>query len=135
MLRVVVDTREQAPWGFPEDVECVRRKLDAGDYALEGDAGFSIERKSLNDFLGTISSGWDRFCREVNRMHDYRARLVVVEGDFTACTFLYNWDGHIIPPRHSHPNLLPQFIAKRIAELAFMGVYVLFAGYAEQASL
>ncbi len=58
---VVVDTREQLPLDLP--ARTVRAKLNCGDYGLEPvhDQGIYIERKSLNDFIGTLS---DRQCRE-----------------------------------------------------------------------
>lgn len=131
-FRVVIDTREQLPWSFPPDVDCVRGALPTADYALEGDTLFGIERKSLNDFLGTISTGWDRFLREIKRMDGWRAKVVIVEGDFESCCF-QEVDGKIVSPQHNHPRLLPQFICSRIAELTLMGVSVVFAGNPGQA--
>lgn len=128
-LHIIVDTREQAPWSFPvEKVVSCRGTLKTGDYALSGDEGFAVERKSLDDFLGTISIGWDRFLREIERMSDYPAKVVIVESDFRNCCFCEDASsGRIIEPRHNHPMLSPGFIVKRIAELSMMGVSVLFA--------
>ena len=137
MLRVVIDTREQRPWAFPPDqVVASVGTLRTGDYALAGDAKFAIERKSLNDFLGTISSGWERFLRELGRMEGsgFVARLVIVEADFESVVFRLGPGGEPIPPAHNHPNLSPQFVAKRVAQLAMMGVTVLFAGRSEYAA-
>ena len=119
-LRIIIDTREQTPWSFPEEIAVVRRgTLNAGDYALDGDNRFVIERKSLNDFLGTISSGWDRFERELDRMADHLhiARVIVVEGSIR----------DIIEEKHNHPNLKLGFILKRIGRLTIDGVSVLMA--------
>ena len=131
-MRIVVDTREQTPWTFPPWVQVSRGTLPTGDYALAGD-GWAIERKGLDDFLGTVSTGWDRFLREIGRMDGWAAKVVVVEVDFAACCFCETLDG-IISPRHSHPMLTPRFIASRIAELTMMGVSVLFAGDPGQAA-
>ena len=128
-LQVIIDTREQTPWAFDlTRVEARIGTLHTGDYALEGDAQFGIERKSLDDFLGTISTGWTRFVRELNRMDEsnWAAKVIVVEGDYATCTFR-NSDGQLIPPAHRHWMLTPQFIEKRIAELTMQGVSVLFA--------
>ena len=74
MLHIVIDTREQTPWHFhPEVATATRGTIKTGDYALLNDDGFAIERKSLNDFVGTIGKGWDRFCREIKRMDGWRA--------------------------------------------------------------
>jgi hypothetical protein len=131
-LRVIIDTREQSPWSFPAQFAAVTiHTITSGDYALAGDdAHFAIERKSLDDFLGTISSGWERFCRELDRMEEsgFVARVVIVEADFEAVCFREE-AGEVVPPRHNHPNLTPQFVAKRVAELVMRGVCVLFAGH------
>lgn len=130
-LRIIIDSREQRPWYFPPEAGVVRvEKLDAGDYALEGDS-FSIERKSLDDFIGTISSGWARFLREINRM--VLPKVVIVEGRYLDIVF-YERDGNIEGPRHGHHKISPQFIAKRIAELTHMNVSVLFCENAEIAA-
>ena len=116
----------------------------AGDYALADDCEavrgrealavrFAIERKSLDDFLGTISVGWDRFQRELVRMEAFPARVVIVEGNFAECCFSGD-EGCVIPPPHNHPSLRPAFVARRIAELTMMGVSVLFAGDAQLAA-
>lgn len=128
-LRIIIDTREQTPWGFPDDeVIAVRGTLTAGDYALDKDDRFAIERKSLDDFLGTISTGWERFNRELERMDAARfvAKVVIVEGNFVECCFQER-DGNLIYPQHNHPCVKPAFVAARIADLTLRGVSVLFA--------
>jgi hypothetical protein len=141
-LRVVIDTREQSPWAWPlSDVVCRFAGLSAGDYALESDTEpvrgrellavrFAVERKSLSDWAGTISTGWERFQREIERMAAFPARVVIVEGDFEQCCFLD--DG--TPPQHGHPMIEPAFVCRRVAELSMMGVSVLFAGRADYAA-
>lgn len=130
-LHIIIDTREQRPWSFdPSRADVTVSTLRTGDYALAGDDGFAIERKSLDDFLGTISSGWDRFKRELHRMAGWPARVVIVEADFAQCCF--SADGS--PPTHSHHRLTPAFVAKRISQLTMSGVTVLFAGNPELAS-
>lgn len=112
---VLVDTREQTPWAFPDEyVETRRATLNYGDYALEGDL-FSVERKSLDDFVGTVSTGWERFCRELWRMPDALPRVVVVEGTFK----------RILNHEYSHPAVQPKLVVSRIAALTLAGVSVL----------
>lgn len=120
-LEIVVDTREQRPWHFPAELATVRRgTLTTGDYALDGDRSFAIERKSLDDFLGTVSSGWERFQRELDRMDEqqFPAKIIIVESGLHRICFHEEPDGTLLPPDHNHPKLLPQFVMKRIAELA-----------------
>lgn len=144
-LRIVIDSREQAPWAWDaSDATTEVNALDAGDYALDIDCErikgreglavkFAIERKSLDDFLGTISVGWDRFQRELVRMEAFPVRIVIVEGDFASCCF-FSDRGCISLPPHNHPALRPAFIARRIAELTMMGVSVLMAGNSQLAA-
>lgn len=144
-LRIVIDSREQAPWSWDQsDATTEIRALTAGDYALADDCEavrgrealavrFAIERKSLDDFLGTISGGWDRFQRELVRMESFPARVVIVEGNFADVCFSER-GGEIIPPPHNHPALRPAFVARRIAELTMMGVSVILCGDAQMAA-
>lgn len=138
MIHVIIDTREQQPWAFPPDHATVRRAgLKAGDYALVGDDGYAIERKSREDFAGTISIGWARFLRELDRMKDagFETRPIVVESDLEAFLFRQAADGEIIPPSHEHFRVTPQFLLHRLAELDHMpGVKITFAGSAEYAA-
>jgi hypothetical protein len=144
-LRVIIDTREQTPWAWePCDIVCRVAGLSAGDYALESDAErvrgrdvlavrFAIERKSFDDFLGTISTGWDRFLREMERMANFPARVIIVEGTFDQACFRQRgspdrFGGMVDAPDNSHPMLSPSFVARRVAELTMMQVSVLFAG-------
>ena len=83
----------------------------------------------MDDFLGTVSSGWERFRRELARMEEARfpAKVIIVEADYRRCCFEATAEG-IASPDHNHPMLMPQFVNKRIAELTMMQVSVLFAG-------
>lgn len=145
-LRIVIDSNEQTPWAWDQsDAITEIHKLVTADYALWQDCEsvkgreayavrFAIERKSLEDFLGTISAGWDRFQRELVRMEAFPARVVIVEGNFAECCFSQGEDGSVLPPPHNHPALRPVFVARRISELTMQGVSVLFAGDAQLAA-
>lgn len=134
-FQIVIDTREQTPWSFPPEIPVEIGTLKTGDYALAGDDAFAIERKSKDDFLGTISTGWGRFCRELNRMDaaGFPAKPIIVECDFAGFCFSER-NGEIIPPDHQHFMLTPQFIMKRIGQLTACGAAVIFAGNSEFAS-
>ena len=125
-MLIIIDTREQQPWCWPEGMaETKREKVDAGDYALDGDLSFAIERKNIDDFASTMAGGWDRFQRELTRMDDacFVARVIIVEGTVD----------DIIEHNYSSPRVQPKFLFKRIAELTMQGVSVLFAGTPEAA--
>lgn len=117
-LHIVIDTREQQPWSFAGVAETSVGTVESGDYALAGDSGFAIERKSLDDFAGTISSGWDRFQNELDRMDEmmFPARIIIVEADWM----------EVIQHDYNHPDVKPPFVLKRVAELLYDGVSVVF---------
>ena len=78
--KIIIDTRERTPLKF-SGYETISSKLDVGDYALE-DSDFSrncaIERKSLADFYSTMSQGFDRFKKEMDRSVLSSTEVVVV---------------------------------------------------------
>ncbi len=63
LVPIVVDTREQEPYGFDAGrVRVIRRALPAGDYSLEGmESTVAVERKSLPDFVSTVIHSRPRF--------------------------------------------------------------------------
>jgi len=76
---IVVDTREQNPFKlkYPKQV----KKLDYGDYALSNSESLEkvvIERKSLIDFIGTMSGGYARFKKEIERAASDNVKIVVL---------------------------------------------------------
>ena len=82
-VTVVIDTREQEPYGFnPQLVTQVRRALPAGDYSVAGlEQTIAVERKTLDDFVGTVIRSRGRFYRELRRLASYTRACVVVEAD------------------------------------------------------
>lgn len=86
---VVVDTREQAPWHFlnvdPWKIVplVTDRALSSGDYSILGaESRIAVERKSVQDLLGSITSGRERFEREFERLASFEHASIVVEGDW-----------------------------------------------------
>lgn len=81
-LAIVMDTREQAPYDFERfpGVEIVRAGLPTGDYSLPGhERHVAVERKSLDDLVGCLTVGRDRFERELARGRDLECFAVVIE--------------------------------------------------------
>lgn len=80
-LSIIVDTREQAPYGFERfPVEVIRAGLPTGDYSLpEHEARAAIERKSLDDLIGCLTVGRARFERELARARALACFAVVIE--------------------------------------------------------
>ncbi len=84
-LRIVVDTREQRPLDFSvfPDVEVAIGTLQAGDYSLYGFASeIAVERKSIDDLVGCLTTDRDRFKRELERLRGHSSVMVVVEAPF-----------------------------------------------------
>jgi len=84
---------------------------------------FAIERKSLDDFVGSVVKDWDRFQREIDRMVGWGAKVIIVEG----CLL------DIVDHKYNS-GVAPALVCKRIAELTLMGVSVLLCHDAEMAS-
>ena len=78
---IIIDTREQQPWEFPE-FAVANRKLDTGDYSIEGlENIFTIERKrTVSEIAGNISE--KRFINELERMKPYKHKFILMEFTF-----------------------------------------------------
>ncbi len=86
---ILQDTREQNPLFFyhPE-IEIRVCKLNCGDYAMRFSDGLMsdtvFERKTIADAFGSLTSGYERFKREVQRAQETDTRLIVIiEGSLT----------------------------------------------------
>lgn len=124
---IVVDSREQRPFAFPDDVETKHAALPAGDYSIEGlERRIAIERKSLPDLYGTIGRtlkerkgrgrGRTRFERELELLATFDFAAIVVESSLESIV------RH--PPRHT--KLKPKTVfACLIAWSQRYGVHVM----------
>jgi len=76
-IEVVVDTREQKPLDF---VNPKVMKLDFGDYTTTGKnyTKTFVDRKSESDFKSTMSTGFKRFTKELERARDFNSYLYIV---------------------------------------------------------
>ena len=86
---VVIDTREQLPYTFKNievggkrlNVPTERGTLASGDYSIKGFENLiTIERKSVCDFYGSITTGRERLKAEFERMESMQFSAIVVEG-------------------------------------------------------
>jgi DNA excision repair protein ERCC-4 len=80
--QIVVDSREQTPLRFTR-LPSVEGTLRTGDYSLTGfESHFAIERKSLEDLVGSLSRERERFMHEIDRLRGYDfCRLLVIGGE------------------------------------------------------
>ena len=84
-MRIVIDSREQQP--LPLTCETERATLPVADYGIAGgfsdwsNPAFVVERKSLDDLVGSLTQGRQRFMREIEKMRQFRFRALVIEGE------------------------------------------------------
>jgi len=85
-VKIVVDSREQAPFPFADyDAEVVEGALTAGDYSLVGlESLVAVERKSLPDLVACLGRERPRFERELERLRGFESAAVVVESPMSA---------------------------------------------------
>ena len=83
---IVIDSREQAPLRFSPQAVVLRHGIKSGaDYSCLGyESRIGIERKSLDDLVGSLTAGRERFARSLRRLAQRRWRLLLVEAPFTA---------------------------------------------------
>jgi len=126
--RVLIDTREQTPLpitAYPVE----RATLPVGDYGIAGFSDWSnpqfvIERKSLDDLVGSLTTGRDRFMRECEKLRQFRFRALVIEALEGEVQF-----------HHYRSAVLPQAILQSLAALQVRaGLHVIWAGTPEGAA-
>jgi ERCC4-type nuclease len=130
---VIVDTREQQPWMFDDHYAVAHRKLDTGDYSIEGlEHLLCIERKkSASEFANNIVES--RFQDVVMRMSQYKYSFLLLE--FNLEDLLIYPIGSTVPKKMwSKIRISPAFLLKNILELQLNhNIKVHFCGKASNA--
>jgi ERCC4-type nuclease len=81
-LTILIDSREQLPFGF-DGFKSIVTTLGTGDYSfVGGEHDTRYERKSIGDLVACCGAERDRFERELVRLRGYRHRGVIVEGSY-----------------------------------------------------
>lgn len=113
---IYIDSREQKPLEI-EDFPTEVRGLKFGDYCLndkEKTQNTYIERKSVPDLIGTLSSGLERFKNEINRAAEENAYMVIlVERNLNDC-LAFNRLKHVYK---KNTRVTPDFIFHNIRDL------------------
>ena len=107
---IIIDSREKLPLKLITKSEVAGLKV--GDYAIkDSKLNIFIDRKSLPDMIGTLSKGYERFQREIERAIKLDAYIIMlVESDInSALGFEY------LP--HIHSKASSAFIFKRLRDL------------------
>ncbi len=109
-LEYIVDTREQSVLPIKNfQVKC----LNYGDYTIEKNNGIFIERKSLSDAISTLSGGYERFQKEIERCRSNNDYLIIlIEEKFS------NFQSFQYMP-HIHSKCNWEFISHRVRELCY----------------
>jgi len=114
--KIIIDTREQKPLKFtnrPTEM----RALKFGDYAFSSSSSTCdcfIERKSLSDFIGTMSGGYERFINEIKRAEEANSYLVVLVEDNISRATSFQYLPHI----SKKIKATPEFIFHRVRRLS-----------------
>jgi len=91
---IIQDTREQIPLVFPSAVVVEVGTLQTGDYSIRGlESLFSVERKSIDDLVGSVTRERERFERELHRLRGFQFRRLLIigsEADLLAGKFYGN---------------------------------------------
>ena len=125
-FRIIRDTREQKGkgWEFRASANCSgmeRKKLDVGDYAIEGmEDVIMVERKTFGDLWVTLSiqKNYERFLREIERAKNHRIKFLVIEAKLSDIDGGYGFSK--VKPGNIH--------AKLVSLQVKHNVHVVFAG-------
>ena len=109
---ITIDSRESQPLKF--DVEYRVGKLDFGDYHFSGNPSLYFERKSISDFLGTLSQGFERFTKELERAEAAKAYLVMIIEDKLSNVLAFN---HLPWMNRVKTKATPEFIFHNLRSL------------------
>ena len=77
VMKIVIDSREQLPYRFETASEV--GALSVGDYSIAGiEHLVAVERKTLDDVIGSLTTGRSRFEKELHRGRalDYFALVI-----------------------------------------------------------
>jgi hypothetical protein len=132
--KIFIDTREQLPLEFDCPTETVTLKF--GDYSFskpDPSGAVHVERKSIGDFIGTLSGGRERFEREIVRAKEAGAYLVVLVEENLANAIKFNTLESVY---HKNTKATPEFVFHNVRELIqrYEHIQFLFVKDRKQAS-
>lgn len=124
---ITIDTREQKPPSFRGlDVATEVATVDVFDFCISGDKGWALERKSLGDFVNsiTVTQNWNRELRKIEKARErfYEGATInyIVESSLSDLVDKYDY---------GRRKISPNFTLKRVRELSIdYGVQIWFVG-------
>lgn len=136
MFDIIVDTREQHPLSFSgaNIGNIIRRKLDTGDYSLDGlEDRLCIERKSnVAEFYQNVTQ--KRFWEEMERVKSYPHRFLLFEFSVSDVE-MFPYGSGLPKSITSKLKISPAYLMKCIAKLQVSyNIHIIFAGSKDNAS-
>lgn len=109
---IIIDTRENKLLKFECNKEI--KKLDVGDYSSNiNPHNINVERKSIQDFLGSITSGFDRFSREMERAEKLGVYIIILIESKISNLFGFKHLGYI------HTEASADYVNKKMRDLLY----------------
>lgn len=121
---IYIDTRERKPFIFNMASEV--RTLKFGDYGFSHpsyDGKLYFERKSIPDFIGTLSIGYERFGREIEKAGQAKSNLVIIVEEKMSNALAFNYLPHVYKKA---TKMNPDFIFHNVRELIQKYPYIQF---------
>ena len=116
---IVVDSREQDPLSF--SFPTITDGLSTGDYSIAGlEDDFAVERKSISDLVGSLTSGRDRFMRELQRLQAYPFKRLLIIGS----------EEEVAKGKWKHTKANPTAILHSLHSIEAKGIPVAYASNA-----
>lgn len=124
---IFIDSREQRFLDLNYPVEI--KKLEVGDYGLsspEECGNIYIERKSISDMIGSLSSGLERFTKEIERAKAAGAYLIILVEENLNNALAFNSLPHVF----GKTKVTPDYIFHIVRELTqkYPHIQFLFSG-------
>lgn len=135
---IIRDTRENKGWNFRASANCsgvVERKLDVGDYAIEGlEDKVHIERKAFADLWNTLSNQkqYKRFIKEWERAKPGALKYLIIEASIADIDKGFTWyqkGGNKRRSKTPSNNIHAKLISLQVK----YNVHVIFAGRHDKA--
>jgi ERCC4-type nuclease len=81
-LTIVIDSREQKPYTFP-GYKTVVQGMSIGDYGLQNCTDIAVERKNVDDLIGSLTKGRDRLQKELQKGSHLPYFALVIEASLS----------------------------------------------------
>jgi len=129
---IVVDTREQEILPLRNQFKIL--KLSFGDYAISTDLNntLSVEKKTGGDLVSTLSRGFERFCRELDRANEVNSNILIVVSEKLSNMLSFNY----LPQFRWIRRAQPSFIFSRLRSIlqAYPNTQIVFGQNKQEAA-